>query len=86
MLFLCFLCANYHVVRCYVQVWANEANDKNRRIHLDLQMEHCQLDIIPSSKFKIKVKNLISVNGTPHTSLASLPLYSLVALPTVHFV
>lgn len=39
-LFLCFHMQTHHHVRCYLEVWANTANDNNRCVHLAFFQPH----------------------------------------------
>lgn len=52
--FFVLLCANHRIMCCYMQVWANNADDNNRRApsHFsDSQLECCELkrDVIRGS-------------------------------------
>lgn len=55
-LFLCFHMQTHHYVRCYLEVWANTANNNNRSVHLHhlfLRPSNAQMelgcDVIPTS-------------------------------------
>lgn len=49
-----FVLANYYILCCHTQEWANNANKSNRSVHFSssLQME-LVCDIIPSSEFQL---------------------------------